>query len=199
MTGRSAETSLDRLLLLASGSTYAAMLPYWLRWLRTEHPNLEVRVGLTPAACAFVTPAALRSLASGPITIDSWEGPAPVDHVELAEWPQAMIVYPSSARFIARLSLGLVDSPFVMAAACTESVVGVAPNVPPGMTRNPAYQSQVAELRNRVNVVVAPTHEGRSLSTGKVGDGVAGPLSEVLDLVLARMAASTADMLGTQS
>jgi phosphopantothenoylcysteine synthetase/decarboxylase len=176
-----------RLFLIGSGSLVASMLPYALRSLLARERGLDVRVGLTSSACRFVTPRALAMISGSPVVIDTWSetGDSPsAEHVDLVEWADAFVVYPATAHLVARFSLGLCDTPFLTALASTRAPVGIAPNVPPGLTDNPAFRRHVQELAERPNVVVAPTHVGTSATTGRPGDGAAGPLSEIVDLVL---------------
>src|SRR5258708_474684 len=86
------------LLMLATGASYAAMLPYWVRWFAIGYPAVDLRIGLTRSAMQFVTPRSLALLCKHPVAEDEWsDGSGPyADHLELAGWPDAMVVYPAS-------------------------------------------------------------------------------------------------------
>ena len=175
-----------RLTILATGSVVASGLPSALKALRAQRPELEVRVGLTNSARRFVTPRAVAMLCGAPPMIDAWSNDElgeRAEHVEIEEWPDAFAVYPATAHFAARLRLGLCDTPFRTALASTRKPIGIALSVPPGMVENPAFKEHRATLREWPNVLLAPTHEGVSLTTGRAAEGAAGPLSEVVGLL----------------
>lgn len=175
----------DRLLLVVTGSASAAFLPYWANLLRATHPDLAFRVVLTRSAERFVTSAALAAAGAERVSPDVWPPPddSTATHVDLVDWAQAMVVYPASFHFLARLALGLADTPALLAAQCTSVPVVVAPSVPPGGTQSPVYRSHLAALGARRNVAVAHPQPGRSLTTGRLDAAVPPPLPEVLALV----------------
>ncbi|MFD7450949.1 flavoprotein [Kitasatospora sp. NPDC059827] len=180
---------MSRLLLVATGSTSAADLPYWISWLRACRPHLELKVVVTRSAERFVTRAALAGRSGGEVLQDTWppdEGTA--RHVQLSEWAEAIMIYPATLHFIARLALGLGDSPALLAAQCTTAPVGLAPALPPGGMDSAAYRSHWAALAARANVVVAPPGPGVSVTTGRADAWVPAPLPDVLELVERRQA-----------
>ncbi len=193
---------MTRVFLIGSGALAACMLPHAVHELRDRAPGIELRVGLTRSACRFVSPTALELLTGHPVLIDTWDrdgaagggatppasgpGSGHAVHVEVGEWAEAFVVHPATAHLVARLALGLCDTPFLTALAATSVPVGVAPNLPPGMLDGATARRHLAELEGRANVVVAPMHHGRSATTGKAADGGAGPLTEVLGLVGSR-------------
>lgn len=173
---------LERLLVVGTGSIGVAHLPYWVTWLRLYHPGVELRVVLTRAAERFVTRQALVPLAHAPVLRDHWpEEPEerPL-HVELALWPDAVLVCPASLDYLARLALGRGDSPSVLALQCTGAAIAVAPALPPGGAQSAAYRGHVRALRERDNVVVVPPVAGRSAATGRRDGWPAAPLPAAL-------------------
>lgn len=183
--------TVDRLLLVVTGAASAAFSPFWINWLRGAYPSIELKVAVTRSGERFVTAQTLALLSGHEVVRDGWpDHPDPAAlHVVLAEWAQAVAVYPASAHFLARLALGLADTPVMLALQCTGAVVGLAPSVPPGLTANPAYGRHLSSLEARSNVVVAPTKIGRSATTGRSGDGVSTPLWVLLELMEARRTA----------
>jgi phosphopantothenoylcysteine decarboxylase/phosphopantothenate--cysteine ligase len=172
------------------------MLPHAVRGLKAFAPQLDVRVGLTTAACQFVTPTAMSLISGRPVVIDRWaaeEDRGASQHVELVEWADAFVVYPATAHLVARLAVGLCDTPILTALASTRAPIGIAPNLPPGMVESPVHQRHLAELSAWPNVVVARTHTGVSATTGREEDGAAGPITEVLALMRSRFFADDLD------
>ncbi|WP_234016833.1 flavoprotein [Streptomyces sp. LaPpAH-108] len=180
--GQPPALGLERLLLIGTGSIGAAHLPYWVTWLRLYHPGVELRIVLTAAAERFVTRQALVPLAHAPVLQDRWpDEPAEQPlHVDLSLWADAVVVCPATLNYVARLALGLGDSPSVLALQCTGAAVAVAPALPPGGARSPAYLGHVRALRERDNVVVVPPVPGHSAATGRRDGWPAAPLPAVL-------------------
>ncbi|MFF9351622.1 flavoprotein [Streptomyces sp. NPDC014734] len=177
--------SFRRLLLVGTGALGVSSLPGWLGWLRESHPDIETRVVLTRRATTFVAPAALTAIGGEPLLHDVWptEPQVTVPHVELAEWPDAVAVFPATFHFVSRLALGLADTPVMLALQCTGAPVGLAPALPPGGYQSHAFRSHLAALRARPHVVVAEPELGRSVSTGRVERSTAAALPTLLALI----------------
>ncbi|MFE1030059.1 flavoprotein [Streptomyces sp. NPDC058818] len=158
-----------RLLVIGTGSVTAAHLPFWASWLKAGHPGTEVRYVLTGAASRFVTREALTAIGGCDVLTDRWpDEPEPrARHVDLAQWPDAVVVLPATLNYLARLATGLGDSPSVLALQCTRAAIALAPALPPGGAESVAYAEHTARLRARRNVVVVPPHPGRSTTSGK--------------------------------
>ncbi|MFE1057041.1 flavoprotein [Streptomyces rochei] len=172
----------ERLLYVASGGVQAMFLPMWLNWLHTNYPATDVRCVVTPSALRFTTPTALAISGSpGLLLTDIWpEQPDSALHVELAQWPDAVLVHPATYHFVARLSLGLADTPALLALQCTDAPIVVCPALPPGGHRSPAHRRHVEELAQRPNVTVLPPIPGVSMSTGEQGIGTAALLPDAI-------------------
>jgi phosphopantothenoylcysteine decarboxylase / phosphopantothenate---cysteine ligase len=163
------EFGAERLLIVGSGSVNVALLPFWVQWLTAGYPALRTRVVLTRTAERFVSRAALAALTHADVVPDAWpeEPTAQARHVELAEWADAVAVYPATLHFLARYALGLADTPALLALQCTAAPVVVAPALPPGGWQSPAVTAHVAALNQRPNVVIAPPRPGPSVTTGR--------------------------------
>ncbi|MEU8661781.1 flavoprotein [Actinoplanes philippinensis] len=173
---------IQRLVLVVTGSAAAAGMPFWVSWLRTQYPELQVTTVVTRSAQRFVTRAALAGRTHGEVLIDEW----PPDehrarHVELAEWAEAFVVYPATLHFIARLALGLADSPSLLAAQCSPVPIVIAPALPPGGMFSAAFRSHWSALATRENIVLVAPQTGVSLTTGRPEAWAPPPLPEVLE------------------
>ncbi|WDF39836.1 flavoprotein [Streptomyces sp. T12] len=171
-----------RLLYVGTGALSAAHMPFWLNWLRQGYPDVEVRPLITRSAERFVSRGALAPLAGREALLDAWpDGPVhAAPHVELAEWAEAVVVHPASLNFLARLALGLADTPVMLALQCTSAPVVLAPSLPPGALRSAAYRRHRAALEERPNVSVVPPTPGLSSTTGRMDAALAAPLPELL-------------------
>ncbi|MEV0011113.1 flavoprotein [Streptomyces sp. NPDC047973] len=171
-----------RLLYLTTGGIQAMHLPSWMSWLRTHYPDTEVHSVLTPSARRFVGTTAVAAVSgTGLPTIDVWpDEPDRALHVDLATWPDAVLVHPATMHFIARLSLGLADTPALLALQCTRAPIVICPSLPPHGHLNPAYRRHILELSERENVTVVPPVTGTSVTTGEGGIGSAALLPHAL-------------------
>ncbi|WP_407287374.1 flavoprotein [Streptomyces sp. BP-8] len=175
----------ERLVVVGTGSIGVMHLPFWLNWLRLAHPGIQTRAVVTRSATRFVTRQALTSVTGHPVREDVWpEEPEPVGlHVELAEWAEAIAVYPATLHFVGRFALGLADTPTLLAAQCATVPVGIAPALPPGGAQSAAYMTHLKALEGRRNVVVAPPERGPSTGTGRNDGWVAADLPALLGLI----------------
>lgn len=158
-----------RLLLIGTGAVGVAFLPFWLHWLRTAYPDLDTRVLVTRSAERFVTRTALTVYGGRAVSSDEWPSEPEVGarHVELAEWADAVAVYPCTLHFLARLALGLADTPAMLALQCTRAPVALAMSLPPGGWDSAATTAHRRALSERANVLVVPPRPGVSLTTGR--------------------------------
>ncbi|MGV9254585.1 flavoprotein [Streptomyces sp. NPDC003697] len=179
------DLSFRRLLLVGTGALGVSSLPGWLGWLRESYPHIETRVALTRQATTFVAPAALTAIGGKPLIHDTWptEPQVTAPHVKLADWCEAVAVFPATFHFVSRLALGLADTPVMLALQCTTAPIGLAPALPPGGYESHAFRSHLAALRARPHVVVAEPELGRSVTTGRVERSTAAALPTLLGLI----------------
>ena len=72
----------------------------------------QVKVIMTPAATAFITPLTLQVLSKNPVGLDVMieEDPQRIEHIDIGKETDLFLVAPASANTIAKLALGLVDN-----------------------------------------------------------------------------------------
>jgi phosphopantothenoylcysteine decarboxylase/phosphopantothenate--cysteine ligase len=157
-----------RLLVVGTGSVSAMFLPYWLNWLRHVNPTVQCQVVLTRSAQRFVAPEGVGLLTGRPVLTDAWTESAKPRalHVELAAWAEAIAVYPASMQYLARLALGMADTPTLLAAQCSTAPIALAAALPPGGWTSPAMRRHREALAGRPNTAVLPPVAGTSMSSG---------------------------------
>lgn len=131
----------------------------------------SVRVLMTGAATAFVTPLTFEALTGNPVPLELFDpaNPSAAMHVETARWADAVVISPATADFIAKMSCGIADdlpSASVCAARCP---VAVAPAMNDGMWASPAVRRNVEVLEGDGRIIVPPG-EGE-LACGTSGSG----------------------------
>ncbi|MFD9475611.1 MULTISPECIES: flavoprotein [Streptomyces] len=170
-----------RVLLYGTGAIGVALLPTCITWLRSARPDLEMRILLTHSASQFVSARALRAIGNCEVQIDRWEstdeepgGP----HMELADWPDLVLVYPATTHFISRFALGLADTPGLLALQSTRAPVVIAPSLPTGCLDNDVVKGHLAAAGARRGVTVLPTTDGLSVAAGTATAGAPLPFPE---------------------
>lgn len=187
-----------RVLLIVAGGIAAYKAPELVRALIAA--GCAVQVVMTPAARAFVSELALATVSTRPVR-SSLLDPAEegrVGHIELADWPDLVLVAPATADLMARAAAGLADD---LAACCllaTRAPVLWAPAMNTNMWRHPATRHNLATLRARGAEFVGP--DRGALACGWIGEGrmIDPPL--IVAAARALLAAGVKDMSeGTES
>ena len=135
----------------------------------------DVRVAMTPEATHFISPLTFEALGGQPVASDLFgtqtspgrEGGEV--HIALSDWPEAILVTPATANFIAKLAHGLADEVVSATVLASRAPLVLAPAMHERMWAQPATVENVARLRQRGVVMVGPV-EGR-LASGEVGMG----------------------------
>jgi len=170
------------ILLGVTGGIAAYKSAELVRQLREQ--GAEVRVVMTAAATEFITPLTLQALSGNPVHTDllDTDAEAAMGHIELARWPDALLVAPATADFLARVAEGRADD--LLAAICLacEAPVAVAPAMNRAMWENSATGDNIATLGKRGIRIMGPaeglqacgeTGPGRMLEPGELVTGLA--------------------------
>lgn len=175
-----------RVILGVSGSIAAYKTPELVRML-TLH-GCDVRVVVTASALHFVAKGALETVSGAPVMDDFWTRAYPegvagdagngVEHIELADWADLMLIAPASADLISKLAHGGADTPLLATALATKAPLLIAPAMNVNMLNHPATVENLALLRARAVQVIEP--ESGALACGWEGAGRLPSLEEVL-------------------
>ena len=145
-----------RILLGVTGGIAAYKAAILLRQLR-QH-GAEVRVVMTHNACEFITPLTMQAL-SGKLVhtkLLDLETESAMSHIELARWPDLVLIAPSSANFIARYSNGFAEDLLSTLCLATSSPVMLAPAMNQQMWQNPVTQENLKKLKTRGIIIIGP-------------------------------------------
>lgn len=156
----------------------------------------EVRVAMTRAAREFVAPLTLAVLSKHEVYVEVFgSGNAPaVDHVELAEWTDVLIVAPATAHTIARLANGLADDFLTTYFLVHRGPVLVAPAMETRMWEHPAMRRNLELLAARGARFVGPGTG--SLASGREGTGRMAEPEEIVEEALALVTSARRDLEG---
>lgn len=165
------------ILLVVSGGVAAYKAPDVVRRLRDA--GAKVRVVMTPAATAFITPLTLQAVSGEEVrsTLFDPAAEAAMGHIELARWADAIIAAPATADFIARLRLGRADDLATALCLASAAPLLLAPAMNQQMWLHPATQDNLAVLVAR-GVHLAGPGDG-SQACGDVGPGRMLEASEI--------------------
>lgn len=168
-----------------SGGIAAYKSPQLVRQLVAR--GAQVRVVMTEAATAFITPLTLQAVSGHPVhqyLLDS-EAEAGIEdyiessmgfdlesgmgHIALARWAQQIIIAPASAHTIAKLAHGLADDLLTTLALASTAELIVAPAMNQQMWQHAATVANIRCLQQRGVRIIGP--EAGDQACGETGPG----------------------------
>ena len=167
---------------------------------RLRDHGATVLVVMTKAACEFVTPLTFQSLTGNPVVTDLWGDQRPrfelplesvgkvrghVEHVDVAEVADAVVLAPATADLMARLVHGVAPDALTTFVLATAAPLVVAPAMDVQMWQQPVTQSNVRALKARGYRFVGPD-EG-PLASGLSGPGRLADVAAIVDEVEASL------------
>jgi phosphopantothenoylcysteine decarboxylase/phosphopantothenate--cysteine ligase len=173
-----------RIVLGVSGGIAAYKAAELIRLLRGQ--GAELRVVMTAAAQAFITPLTLQALSGSEVRCNLLDprAEAGMDHIELARWADLVLVAPATADLMARLAAGLADDLLTTLALATTAPVVLAPAMNHRMWQHPATQHNARLLAARGVRLLGPA-EGEQ-ACGETGPGRMLEPAEILAQALSR-------------
>ena len=159
-----------KVLLGVSGGIAAYKSAALIRHLRGQ--GCVVRVVMTAAAREFITPLTLEVLSEHPVTTELFQPgfESEIGHIELARWPDVVLVAPATANVIAKARAGIADDMLTTILLATTARVLWCPAMNTQMLGHPATVENVEALRQRrLNHVLDP--DAGELACHEVGAG----------------------------
>jgi len=143
----------------------------------------QVKVVMTEAATRFVTPLTFQTLSGKPVYQDMFAeiNEPDIEHIELAEWPDIVLVCPATADIISRSASGLAGDLLSAIILTTRKPVVFVPAMNAGMWENRILQKNVAVLKELGHCFIGPD-KGR-LACGDEGSGRMVSVEEVVKQV----------------
>lgn len=171
MTGTANQPGLSgkKIVLGISGGIAAYKCPELVRRLRER--GAEVRVVMTPAAKAFITPLTLQAVSGHPVADDLLDpaAEAAMGHIALGKWADLVVLAPATADLIARLAAGMANDLLTTLCLATSAPLAVAPAMNQQMYRADATQNNLRTLEQRGVLLWGP--ESGDQACGDVGPG----------------------------
>jgi len=161
---------------------------------RLKELQADVRVVMTPAATAFVTPLTFQALSGYPVASELFDGEAEfgMDHIALARWADIILIAPLTANSLANLANGQAVDLLTTLCLATQAPIVLASAMNQQMWLKSVVQENMKKLEKRgfINVGVGYGEQA-------CGESGSGRLLEPLE-ILEKLAACflTAELAG---
>ncbi|EIJ41390.1 phosphopantothenoylcysteine decarboxylase/phosphopantothenate--cysteine ligase [Beggiatoa alba B18LD] len=167
-----------RILLGVTGGIAVYKSPDLVRRLKEQ--GAIVKVVMTKAAQAFVTPLTFQAVSGQAVHTELLDADteSAMGHIDLARWAELIIIAPTTADFIARLTVGMADDLLTTLCLASTAPIVLAPAMNQQMWRAAITQENCHRLQQRGITLLTPD-EG-SQACGEVG---AGRMPEPLAIV----------------
>lgn len=152
-----------------------------IRLLKTA--GAEVRVAMTPAAEAFVTPLTLQAISGNAVSTSLLDPQAELamGHIELAKWADLVVIAPATADFIARLRIGMGNDLLSTICLATASPILLAPAMNQQMYKQSIVQENLQSLTEQGVSIIGPNAGFQAC--GDVGKGRMSEPSEIFQAI----------------
>lgn len=170
-----------KILLAITGGIAAYKSAELIRLLRGQ--GAEVRVVMTEHAQQFISPLTLQAL-SGHLVADNLFDPAAeaaMGHIELARWPDLIVIAPASANCIARLTYGHANDLLTTLCLASQAPIFIAPAMNQIMWQQAITQENIQRLRQRGITIMGPGIGEQAC--GEVGPGRMLLPTEILNII----------------
>lgn len=158
-----------RVLLGISGGIAAYKCVELVRRLREQ--GAEVRVVMTAAAKAFITPLTLQAVSGHPVADDLLDPAAEssMGHIQLAKWADLVLLAPATADLMARMAAGMGNDLLTTLCLATSAPLAIAPAMNQQMYQAQVTQENIAKLATRGALIWGPAEGAQAC--GDVGPG----------------------------
>ncbi|MDZ5474395.1 bifunctional phosphopantothenoylcysteine decarboxylase/phosphopantothenate--cysteine ligase CoaBC [Bacillus sp. 31A1R] len=156
----------------------------------------EVKVILSESASKFVTPLTFQALSRNDVYIDTFDekNPKVIAHIDLADWPDLVLVAPATANVIGKIAGGIADNMITTTLLATTAKVWIAPAMNVHMFDHPAVKKNIQTLHEYGYEFIEPG-EGY-LACGYVGKGRLEEPEKIVSLINEHFAPKTLPLKG---
>ncbi|CAM3786610.1 bifunctional phosphopantothenoylcysteine decarboxylase/phosphopantothenate--cysteine ligase CoaBC [Polynucleobacter antarcticus] len=145
----------------------------------------SVQVVMTQAAQQFVTPVTMQALTGNPVYTSQWDSSIPnnMAHIELSRSADAILIAPTSADLMAKLSLGLADDLLTTLCLARDCPLLLSPAMNKQMWEHAATQRSAQRLLTDGVAVLGPASGVQAC--GEVGFGRMLEPAEITEQLIA--------------
>jgi len=146
--------------------------------------GIEVKVMMSENATKFVTPLTFQAISRNPVYTDTFDekDPKKIAHIDLADWPDLILIAPATANVIGKLASGIADDMITSTLLATEKPVWLAPAMNVHMYQHPLVQKNMEILKGIGYQLIEP--EEGYLACGYTGKGRLAEPEMILEKVL---------------
>ena len=172
-----------KIVLGISGGIAAYKTPELARLLMQEGDS--VQVVMTEAAQQFVTPVTMQALTGNPVYTSQWDSSIAnnMAHIELSRSADVVLITPTSADLMAKLSLGLADDLLSTLCLARDCPLLLAPAMNKQMWEHAATQRSAERLEKDGVTLLGPASGFQAC--GEVGMGRMLEPTEIAEQVIA--------------
>jgi phosphopantothenoylcysteine decarboxylase/phosphopantothenate--cysteine ligase len=145
-----------KIVLGITGGIAAYKTPELVRRLKDN--GADVRVVMTTAAKAFITPLTLQAVSANGVSdslLDS-QAELAMGHIELAKWADFILIAPATADAIARITCGMANDLLTTLCLATSAPIAIAPAMNQQMWHAAITQENIAKLISRKVAIFGP-------------------------------------------
>ena len=160
---------MEKILLVISGGIAAYKSLELIRLFKKA--GKQIKCVATGSAMTFVTSASIEYLSGNPLrtSLEDREQEMKMGHIELARWPDVVLVAPATANIISSVANGLAaDLAQTILMATTKQIV-FAPSMNVRMWENKLFQKNIEVLKSNGSKFLGP-NEGE-MACGEYGMG----------------------------
>ena len=158
-----------KILIIIGGGIAAYKSLDLIRLLRKE--NVEVKTILTKSGKEFVTALSLTTLTKSKTYEDIFDknSEAEIDHIELSRWADLIIVMPTTANFMSKLSIGKAEDLATTVLLASNKEILLVPAMNVRMWLHKATQTNSKILQDFGYLFIGP--EKGEMACGEFGEG----------------------------
>ena len=158
--------------------------------------DIEVHVIMTESASKFVNPLTFQSISQNMVVTDMFAEPKAweIQHISLAQKADLMLIAPSTANVIGKISNGIADDMLSTTVMATKAKVLIAPAMNTNMYQNPIVQNNISKLKDFGYKFIEPA-SGR-LACGDIGIGKLADVNTIVERVIEELEDKEQDLLG---
>ena len=175
-----------KILIGVCGSIAAYKIAHLTRLLTKE--ECEVRIIMSKASTAFITPLTLGTLSKNPVLTD-FEGTEGQwnNHVELGLWADCFIIAPLSANTLGKMANGICDNLLLATYLSAKCNVIVAPAMDLDMYTHPSTTRNLKLIKEYGNIIIDSNHG--ELASGLIGKGRMAEPEDIVNFLKTQYAA----------
>ena len=168
-----------KILLIVTGSIACYKACEILRLLRKDGANVQVM--MSQSALKFISKTTFAALSGQEVLIDLFPNSSKsgLEHIELANTLDAIIIVPATANILCKVANGIADDIVSTTLSVCDQPTLFAPAMNFRMWENPATINAVDILRNKGNIILDP-HEGLLASLHEGNGRLADPRQIIL-------------------